>query len=116
MTMLTMLPEALAITRTHAGLVQAELLEHFAKEIANLRKFPVAVHGTGERGRRLEYYDGTLRIVDGAGNIVADGLDRCALLRLSSTKTVEPWSYLKSPYYKPWAIRRESTAWGRWRG
>ena len=44
--------------------------------------------------------DGALRVVDSAGAIVADGLsedDYAAVLG----EVVEPWSYLKSPYYKP---------------
>ena len=44
--------------------------------------------------------DGALRVVDSAGAIVADGLvedDYADFLG----EVVEPWSYLKSPYYKP---------------
>jgi NAD-reducing hydrogenase large subunit len=48
----------------------------------------------------LEHYDGRLRIVDATGGIVADQLDP-ARYRDYLGEAVEPWSYLKFPYYKP---------------
>jgi NAD-reducing hydrogenase large subunit len=47
-----------------------------------------------------EHYDGRLRATDGAGKIVADGLDP-ARYRDFLGEAAESWSYLKSPYYKP---------------
>ena len=48
----------------------------------------------------LEMYDGKIRIVDQNGKIVADQLDP-AKYRDYIGEAVEPWSYMKFPYYKP---------------
>jgi len=58
--------------------------------------------GTSGNGRpaALEHYDGVLRIVDASGNIVLDGVDPTAYQEYLA-EAVEPFSYLKSPYFKP---------------
>ncbi len=48
----------------------------------------------------LEYYDGTIRVMDGDGNIIADDLDPTKYHDYFGEAT-EDWSYLKFPYYKP---------------
>ncbi len=48
----------------------------------------------------LTFYDGGVRIVDAAGNIVTPGLDPARYADYIGEK-VESWSYLKSTYYKP---------------
>ena len=48
----------------------------------------------------LEHYDGKLRFVDARGSIVADQLDPASYHEYIG-EAVEPWSYLKFPYYKP---------------
>ena len=48
----------------------------------------------------LETYHGSLRIVDATGKIVENGLDPSKFNEYIG-EAVEPWSYLKSPYYKP---------------
>lgn len=48
----------------------------------------------------LEYYDGWLRVMDGAGNIIADRLNPRRYFEFFGEHT-EAWSYLKFPYYKP---------------
>jgi NAD-reducing hydrogenase large subunit len=47
-----------------------------------------------------EHYDGHLRFSDSQGHIVADGL-REDDYQTFLGEAVEPWSYLKFPYYKP---------------
>ena len=54
---------------------------------------------TNERDE-LEMYDGTLRIIDADGKLVADALNPTDYEQFIAEQ-VEPWSYLKSPYYKP---------------
>ena len=44
--------------------------------------------------------DGTLRFIDSKGRFVADAVDP-ARYQDYIGEAVEPWSYLKSPYYKP---------------
>ena len=48
----------------------------------------------------LEYYDGTLRVMDGDGNIIADKINPTKYHDYFGEAT-EDWSYLKFPYYKP---------------
>ncbi len=47
-----------------------------------------------------ENYDGYIRFVDSAGNIIADQLDPTRYQEFIG-EAVEPWSYLKFPYYRP---------------
>jgi NAD-reducing hydrogenase large subunit len=47
-----------------------------------------------------EHYDGVLRFVDSTGQVVADGLKEDDYHDFIG-EAVEPWSYLKFPYYKP---------------
>ena len=46
------------------------------------------------------YSDGLLRVVDGNGWVLADGVDPRSYWDYLG-ETVEPWSYLKSTYFKP---------------
>jgi NAD-reducing hydrogenase large subunit len=48
----------------------------------------------------LTFYDGKLRFVDASGSVVAKDLDPAKYFDYLGEK-VEPWSYLKSTYYKP---------------
>ncbi len=48
----------------------------------------------------IEHYDGKIRIVDAEGKMVADQLDP-AVYHEYIGEAVEPWSYMKFPYYKP---------------
>jgi NAD-reducing hydrogenase large subunit len=53
-------------------------------------------HNTGE----LEHYHGRLRFTDANGAVVADEVDPAKYMDYIG-EAVEPFSYLKSPYYKP---------------
>lgn len=76
------------------------LVEGFRDEAESFGAFPslhmglVGPHGVWEHG------EGLIRIVDGHGKIVADGLDP-RRFREFIGESVESWSYLKSPYYRP---------------
>jgi len=48
----------------------------------------------------LEHYNGLLRIMDSDGRLLEDGLPP-EKYRDVIGETVQPWSYLKFPYYKP---------------
>ena len=54
------------------------------------------VHESGNAA----YSDGLLRVVDGNGWVLADGVDPRSYWDYLG-ETVEPWSYLKSTYFKP---------------
>ena len=93
------LPEALAIAvRSLAWLKRT--MEGFREEIASFGNFPSLFMGTVKEDGGLTFYDGELRIVDAKGHIVANGLDPTRYFEFLGEK-VEPWSYLKSAYYKP---------------
>ena len=47
-----------------------------------------------------EHYNGKIHFVDSAGNIIADQLDPTRYQEFIA-EAVEPWSYLKFPYYRP---------------
>ena len=55
----------------------------------------------------LEHYDGVLRVVDSGGKVLEDGV-KPASYRDIIGEAVEPWTYLKFPYYKPYAVSGSS--------
>jgi NAD-reducing hydrogenase large subunit len=74
-------------------------LANFEAEIQTFANFPSLFMGmVNERGE-LEHYDGWLRVVDSMGNIIADRLQPSRYQDYIA-EAAEPWSYLKSPYYK----------------
>ncbi|MGB8647135.1 MAG: Ni/Fe hydrogenase subunit alpha [Anaerolineae bacterium] len=96
---LRMIPDALAaITRTLDWFKRD--IDQYRDEIRTFANFPslfmALIHDSGHLG----FYHGSLRIVDATGKIVADRLDP-AKYQDYIGEAVEPWSYLKFPYYKP---------------
>lgn len=94
-----MLPEAFDI----AGLA----LDMLADASTNLEvenhvygDFPSLFMGLVTPGGGLEHYDGVLRVVDGDGNILQQGIAPERYREIIG-EAVEPWSYLKFPFYKP---------------
>ena len=66
----------------------------------SLRQLSHDVHGHAGKPTGLTFSCGKLRIVDASGHVVADNLDPTNYSDYIGEK-VEPWSYLKSTYYKP---------------
>jgi NAD-reducing hydrogenase large subunit len=97
--MLRMIPEALEIIiRTMTTFKQA--LEKHRDEIRTFANFPTLFMGMVDADGNLEHVNGRLRIIDAKGHIVADGVDPTDYQKHIG-EMVEPWSYLKSPFYKP---------------
>lgn len=72
----------------------------FTKEVSCFGNFHSLFVGmVGSKGE-LEYYGGNLRIMDSAGNIIADNIDPREYFNHFGEAS-ESWSYLKFPYYKP---------------
>jgi NAD-reducing hydrogenase large subunit len=93
------IPEAMGIAvRTIAWLKST--MEQFREEIGSFGNFPSLFMGMVKEDGGLTFYDGKLRIVDASGDIVANDLDPVSYFDYLGEK-VEPWSYLKSAYYKP---------------
>jgi NAD-reducing hydrogenase large subunit len=91
-------PEAFVIVeRTLAWFKQ--ILTRYLEESATFANFPTLFLGLVNAANEFETYDGPLRIVDATGAIVADRLDPIKYQDYIG-EAVEPWSYLKFPYYK----------------
>jgi NAD-reducing hydrogenase large subunit len=77
-----------------------QLLSKFKEEADSFGKFPTLFMGLVAADGAWEHYGGRLRYVDHNRNIVADGLEP-RHYRDFIGESVESFSYLKSPYYKP---------------
>lgn len=96
--LLKMIPEGMTIARRTYNLFK-ELVGKFADEAQHFGNFPsmflslVTPHGG------LEHYDGLIRIKDADGNLVEDMVPPNEYQRVIG-EAVEPYSYMKFPYYK----------------
>jgi NAD-reducing hydrogenase large subunit len=77
-----------------------QILETHEREAQTFGNFPSLFMGLVTEAGLWEYYDGLLRFVDSAGNIVADRLDPTRFEDFIG-EAVQPDSYLKAPYYRP---------------
>ena len=93
------IPEGLESVEIAIGRLKG-VLDSMAEEIEHLGNFPTLFLGLVSPEGGLEYYDGVIRIVDGEGNVVADGLDPQRYMTYLGEAS-EEWSYMKFPYYKP---------------
>ncbi len=98
-----MLPEAFDIVDLALDLFK-ESMETYHDESVMYGNFPSLFLGLVTPDGGLEHYDGVLRVVDSDGTVVEPGLDP-ARYREIIGEAVEPWSYLKFPYYRPAAER-----------
>lgn len=97
--MLAMIPEAMEISLRSVAWLKSTFAD-YAEEIETFANFPSAFMGLVSPEGGLEHYDGKLRIVGANGDIIANGLEPNDFPNYIG-ETVEPYSYLKSPYYKP---------------
>jgi NAD-reducing hydrogenase large subunit len=96
---LGMIPEALSITQKSLTWFKTRI-ETFREEIRTFANFPSLFMGLITGTERPGYYEGKIRFSDATGRIVADNLDPARYPEFIGEQ-VEPFSYLKSPYYKP---------------
>jgi NAD-reducing hydrogenase large subunit len=97
--LLASLPEALDITLKTIAMFK-DKLTGFEEEVENFGNFPTYYMGLVTPTGGLELYDGKLRVVDEKGEVVSDQLDPGTYQEFIG-EAVEPWSYMKFPYYKP---------------
>lgn len=77
------------------------VIDDYREEIRTFANFPSLFMGlVNSEDNSLALYDGHIRIVDATGHIVADRLDPTDYPAYVE-EAVEPWTYLKFPYYKP---------------
>ena len=93
------LPEGLQTIRHTLDWFKRALGAH-EEEARSFGNFPTLFLALVAPDGGLEHYDGRLRLVDAEGKVVADQLDPTRYQDFIG-EAVEPWSYLKFPYYKP---------------
>ena len=93
------LPEAYATTKIAFDLWK-KVLETHKKEVQIFGNFPSLFMGLVEPDGTWEHHGGKLRFTDSSGSIIADQLDPQKYFEYIS-ESVQPTSYLKSPYYSP---------------
>jgi NAD-reducing hydrogenase large subunit len=91
------IPEVLAITERTLEWFKS-IIEKFREGIASFGNFPTLFLGIVKKDGGLTFYDGKIRVVSAAGDIVANDVDPTNYLQYIGEK-VESWTYLKSPYY-----------------
>ena len=76
-----------------------QIADKFQEEAAVFANFPSMFLGLMPPDGGLEFTDGTLRLMDAAGNIVVDELEAAAFDR-EFGEAVEPFTFMKFPYYR----------------
>jgi len=95
---LATIPEALAIAVRSLEWFKNSM-EDFREEIKTFGNFPTLFMALVKPDAGLTFYDGKVRIVDSSGQVTAPALEPNRYFDYIGEK-VEPWSYLKSTYYK----------------
>jgi NAD-reducing hydrogenase large subunit len=98
-TILAMLPEAIHTTRRTIDWFKTTFSD-FEEEIRSFANFPTMFMGMVGPNGEMAAYEGKLRFVDAEGRIVVDQVELRDYADYIA-EAVEPYSYLKSPYYKP---------------
>jgi NAD-reducing hydrogenase large subunit len=96
---LARLPEAKA-TAANALAVFKKLLKKYKREAQIFGNFPTLFMGLVGPEGEWEHHVGKLRFSDAAGNVIDDQIEASRYQEVIG-EAVEPFSYLKSPYYKP---------------
>lgn len=99
-TILRGLPEAFDTVRQALRLYKDQMLSQHTTEIPVYGLFPSLFMGLVTPKGGLEHYDGLLRVMAADGTLLEPGLEP-ERFREVIGEAVEPWSYLKMPYYKP---------------
>ena len=99
--MLRRLPEAFEIIERALKLYKNEVVAKHRREYDVYGNFPSLFIGLVSNQGGLEHYDGLLRVMDSDGTILEPGLAP-KRFREVIAEAVEPWTYLKMPYYKPY--------------
>ena len=92
-------PEAIAAVERAIAWYKTDMLR-WEEEAATFGNFRSAFMGLVDRQGNVDHYGGWLRVVDADGHFLADKVDPKTFNDYIG-EAVEPWSYLKSTYWKP---------------
>jgi NAD-reducing hydrogenase large subunit len=95
---LATIPEAVAAAERALAWYAGELVR-FEEDAATFGDFPSAWMGLVGPDGAVDHYDGRLRVMDAAGTLLADRIDPRGYDDYLG-EAVEPWSFLKSTYWK----------------
>jgi NAD-reducing hydrogenase large subunit len=95
---LATIPEAIAAIE-RALVWYTRSIQHWEEEAATFGSFRSAYMGLVTEDGTIDHYDGLLRVVDADGAYLADRIDPRTYQDYLG-ESVEPWSYLKSTYWK----------------
>lgn len=93
------IPDVLKIIQRNIDWFKGNLIK-FRDEIRTFGNMQTLFMGLVDENGELDFYDGTLRVVDHTGKIVADGIQPEDYHQFIG-ENVETWSYMKFPYFKP---------------
>jgi NAD-reducing hydrogenase large subunit len=92
-------PEAIAAVERAIAWYKSDMLR-WEEEASTFGNFRSAFMGLVDRQGNVDHYGGWLRVVDADGHFLADKVDPKTFNDYIG-EAVEPWSYLKSTYWKP---------------
>jgi len=92
------LPEALDATTKTLDMWK-QMLDGLQEEVEHFGNFPTHYMGLVTPDGGLEHYDGKIRIMDPQGKVAAECVDPTKYADFIG-EAVEPWSYMKFPYFK----------------
>jgi NAD-reducing hydrogenase large subunit len=95
---LSTIPEAIAAIERALAWYKSSILQ-WEEEASTFGDFRSAFMGLVDQDGNIEYYDGSLRVMDADGHLLADRIDPRGYQDYLG-EAVEPWSYLKSTYWK----------------
>jgi NAD-reducing hydrogenase large subunit len=92
-------PEAIAAAERAIAWYKSDMLR-WEEEAATFGNFRSAFMGLVDRQGNVDHYGGWIRVVDADGHYLADKMDPRTFNDVIG-EAVEPWSYLKTTYWKP---------------
>ena len=92
-------PEAIAATERAIAWYKSDMVR-WEEEAATFGNFRSAFMGLVDRHGNVDHYGGWIRVIDADGNFLADKVDPQTFNEYIG-EAVEPWSYLKSTFWKP---------------
>lgn len=92
------LPEALDAAQKTLSMWK-QMLDGLQDEVEHFGNFPTYYMGLVTPDGGLDHYDGKIRIMDPQGKVAAECVDPAKYADFIG-EAVEPWSYMKFPYFK----------------